>query len=399
MRVEVVSEEIVQRGMLKTEWANSRMPILRILRKEFEEHKPLEGLRIGMCLHVEPKTASFMQTLKAGGAQVSITGSPGTTDDDVAMAVASTGIEVFGHKADQRADHLENIRAVLDSKPHLLMDNGADLVATYIDAYKYQGLLGGIEETTSGANRLRSDYAGKVAFPVIVINDSPLKLIVENEHGVGQTVVEGIMRATNLMVPGKRFVVFGYGSCGKGVSQYLRKFNAQVIVVETDPIRALEAVVAGIDVAELEDILEWGEVFVTVTGMPDVLMFEDIEKMNSGAILVNAGHFSTELDLTTLRDQAVSCARLTADIEKFVLQDGKEIFLLAGGEMINLASGKGNPVETMDLGLALQVLSIREVAQNQKSLLHGPQPVPQAINYRVAKLMLQTIYTMKSKTL
>ena len=392
MKVEVTSKKIVDEGLRKLEWVTPRLRILNQLREEFERERPLEGLRIGICLHIEPKMGGFLQTLQAGGANIAVTGSPGTTQDDVAMAFASMGIEVYGTRKDKRAEHLENIREILQSKPHLLMDNGADLAAMFIDDFDYEGIIGGIEETTSGANRLRGAYRGKVQFPIIVINDSPLKLIVENEHGVGQTVVEGFMRATNLMIPGKRFVVLGYGSCGKGVAKYLRKFGGRVIAVDIDPIKALEAAVDGIEVADIEDVLEWGEVFITVTGQPNVLTLDFIKEMSQGTILVNAGHFSSEIDLDGLKEYASDIRRLTEDIDKYTLENGKEVFLIAEGEMINLASGKGNPIETMDLGLALQVLSIKQVAQDPSSLKQGPQPVPHEINQRVARLMLDAIF-------
>ena len=306
------------------------------------------------------------------------------------MALANTGIDVYGCSQDQRAEHLQNITEVLEHDPQVLVDNGADLVGMVIDASTTKNIIGATEETTSGANRLRGEFLERVPFPVIVINDSPLKLIIENEHGVGQTVVEGFMRATNLMVPGRRCVVLGYGPCGRGVARYLKKFGGRMKIVEINPIRALEAVFDGMEVAAIDDILAWGEVFFTVTGHPGALTLEHILKMPSGAILVNAGHFSTEMDLEGLKKLS-TMERLSEDIQRFTLPGKKEIFLLSDGEMINLASGKGNPAETMDMGLTLQALSIEKIICGLKYFPIGAQPVPDDINQRVAQLMLDSI--------
>ena len=275
--------------------------------------------------------------------------------------------------------------------PHLFLDNGADLVATHLAQANRGRVFAGTEETTTGANRLRGELQNALTFPLIVINDSPLKLIMENEHGVGPTIVEGFMRETNLLVQSKRFVVFGYGSVGRGIARNLRRLGGQVTVVEVDPIRALEAVLDGMSVNTLEEALRVGEVFFTATGRPDAIAAESLDRLPDGAILANAGHFSWEIDIAGLRRRAVSIERLRDWLELFTLEDGRRITLLAEGEMLNLAGGGGNPIETMDLGFALQAQSLAYLATQYKSLPIGPQPVPREINTTVASWMLENL--------
>lgn len=378
-------------GREKIAWTGSHMPMLRDIRGEFATTRPFEGLTIGICLHIEPKTAVLCSVLAASGATVAITGSPGTTQADVAAALAEAGHHVYHDETGGRRSHDDNIRRVLSHQPNLLLDNGADLVVAWIEAAAEAQLLGGTEETTTGANRLREELAGRVGFPVIVINDSPLKRIVENEHGVGQTVVEALMRVTNLMVPAKRFVVFGYGWCGRGIARTLKRLGGQVAVVEPDAIKALEAALDGMIVREAEGLLGWGRVFITATGRPGVLKVAHFGKMADGAILANAGHFSWEIDVEGLRKSAKKAKRLGEAIEEFELADGKRLSLLTSGEMVNLAGGGGNPAETMDMGLSLQARSLELVARRDPTLRPGPQPVPSEVNAWTAKLMLRTL--------
>ncbi len=366
-------------------WARAHMPILNALSSELSERRPFSGLTIGICLHIEPKTAVLCSTLQAGGAELALTGSPGTTRNDVADALRQSGVEVFGRREDGKAEHADNLERVLEHKPSLLLDNGADLAALALS--QHMMVLGGTEETTTGANRLREEFGGQVEFPVIVINDSPLKSIVENQHGVGQTMVEGFMRVTNLRVPARRFVVIGYGWCGRGVARSLKSFGARVSVVETDPIHALEAALDGMQVSELDEALPWGEVFITVTGRPGILKREHFEAMTEGAILANAGHFSWEIELEALREHTPA----GDGIERVLTPSGKALYLLTRGEMLNLAGGGGNPVETLDLGLALQARSLDRLASNRAGLVNGPQPVPADINQDVARRMLATL--------
>ena len=385
------SDPLVEMGWRKIWWAELHMRLLRRLRDEFERTQPFAGMTIGMCIHVEPKTAVLCGVLRAGGAQLVITGSPGTTKDDVAAALRSTGVTVLGRESETSAEHLDNIREVLTHQPTLLLDNGADLVATYLEQGG-QGVIAGTEETTTGANRLRADYQGAVPFPIIVINDSPLKLIMENEHGVGPSVIEGFMRETNLLVQSRRFVVFGYGSVGRGIARRLRLLGGHVAVVEPDPIRALEAVLDGMRVLPLNEALGAGEVFFTATGRPGVIAGDSFDRLPDGAILANAGHFSWEIDLEELARRAVEVESFRDRVEVYTLADGRQITLLAQGEMLNLAGGGGNPVETMDIGFSLQARSLAYLAGHhaghQAGLPHGPQPVPAEINAQVAREMV-----------
>jgi adenosylhomocysteinase len=374
-------------GWRKIHWAERHMRLLRRLRDEFEDILPFAGLTIGMCIHVEPKTAVLCAVLRAGGAQLVITGSPGTTKDDVAAALRSLGVTVLGRESETSAEHLDNIREVLAHQPTLLLDNGADLVAAYLEQGG-QGVIAGTEETTTGANRLRADYQGAVPFPIIVINDSPLKLIMENEHGVGPSVIEGFMRETNLLVQSRRFVVFGYGSVGRGIARRLRLLGGHVAVVEPDPVRALEAVLDGMRVLPLYDALGAGEVFFTATGRPGVIASDSFDRLPDGAILANAGHFSWEIDLEELARRAVQVENFRDRVGVYMLADGRQITVLAQGEMLNLAGGGGNPIETMDIGFSLQARSLAYLAQHHADLPHGPQPVPSPINSQVAREMV-----------
>jgi adenosylhomocysteinase len=384
-------DHFVEQGRLKIRWAELHQGLLQRLRKQFSESQPFAGLTIGICLHVEPKTAVLCSVLQAGGANVVITGSPGTTKNDVAAALRQAGVVVYGQQEDDSARHQENIRRVLSHDPHLLLDNGADLMATYL-AHPGQGrVIASTEETTTGANRLRDELRGMLAVPIIVINDSPLKLIMENEHGVGPTIVEGFMRETNLLVQARSFVVFGYGSVGRGIARTLRKLGGHVAVVELDPIRALEAVLDGMVVISLDEALKIGEVFFTATGRPGVIAAESIDRLPDGAILANAGHFSWEIDIAELRRRATKIERFRAWVELITLEDGRRITLLAQGEMLNLVGGGGNPIETMDLGLALQAQSLAYLATHYKDLPVGPQPVPGEINATVARWMVENL--------
>jgi len=360
------------------------MPILAGLSEEMKASRPLADIQVGICLHVEPKTAVLCQVLVDAGAEVVITGSPGTTKDPVAESLRATGVTVYGCAADDAVAHKTNIASVMSHRPQVILDNGADLAACA--ARQGVSIVGGTEETTTGANRLREELSGDVPFPVIVINDSPLKAIVENQHGVGQTVVEGFMRTTNLLIPRRKFAVIGYGWCGRGIARYLKSYGGDVVVVDTDEIRALEAALDGFEVRGLDAAAPWSDVLITVTGRPDIVRREHLESMKDGAILANAGHFSWEIDLAGVARHPVK-----EGVERLDVAGGKRLYLLASGEMLNLAGGGGNPIETMDLGLSLQALSLARVAQSTDALVTGPQPVPDDINRDVARRMLAAL--------
>jgi adenosylhomocysteinase len=351
-----------------------------LLTSTVRRHGPaLAGRRIGMCLHVEPKTAALVALLSEAGAQITLTGSPGTTHDDVADALRSTGIMVLGRRDDDPAQHRRNLAGVLESEPHLLLDNGADLV-TELLAGGLPHPIGATEETTTGGDRLRA-RAAAVPFPVIVINDSRLKLLVENEFGVGQSVVQGFMNATNLMLPAARAAVIGYGPCGRGVANTLARLGAQVWVMETDPYRAVEALMHGHRVGDLATVLPPAQLVFLATGQPGVLGGAELDLLADGAVLAGVGHFPWELDAAAL---AARTAGATGGGHRRIhrLHDGREVTILHETKMINLAAAQGNPIQAMDLGLTLQARGLAAVAT--LGLAPGPQPVPADVDREIA---------------
>lgn len=382
--------ELVERGRNRIEWIRSRMPLLAGARAQFAETQPFAGRRIGMSLHLEPKTAVLLETLAAGGAEVVATGNHGSTQDDVVAFLRAGGMTVFGARSDTIEQHRENIAAVLGSNPDILLDNGGDLAAGVIERGVESSIIGGTEETTSGGDRLRGELAGRVPFPVIVINDSLLKAIGENRHGVGQSVVESFMRITNLMIPGRRVVIAGYGWTGRGVAQYFRALGGKVAVVEIDELKAFEAAMDGYRIDTMKNLAGWGDVFITATGRPDIIGPEIFPLLSDGAVLANCGHFPWEIDVEALRSSAASTRVLDDAIERIDFADGRHVILLANGRMMNLAGRepKGNSLEAMDLGFLLQSLSLERVATAAESLRAGAQPVPDDVDREIARRML-----------
>jgi len=383
--------DLSARGAARVEWIRSRMPLLARARAEFAERLPFAGHRIGMSLHLEPKTAVLLETLAAGGAEVVATGNHGSTQDDIVAFLRGQGMTVLGSRDDDLDQHHRNVASVAEAKPTILLDNGADLAA--LAAADPAGIIGGTEETTSGGLRLRGELAGRIPFPMIVINDSLLKAIGENKHAVGQSVVESFMRITNLMVNSKRFVVFGYGWCGRGVAQYLRALGGKVAVVEVDEIKAFEAAMDGFRVDTADGLAEWGQVFITATGHPGVLTAPFFEKVADGAVLANCGHFPWEIDVPALRAYAIGSTVLDDAIERLDLPGGRHVILIADGRMFNLAGRepKGNSLESMDLGFLLQSLSLERVATAADTLTLGAQPVPEDIDREIARRMLAAL--------
>lgn len=380
-------------GKDRVDWARHNMPILQAIRGRLSVEQPFKGHRIGICLHVEAKTGVWLETLIAGGATIAITGSPGSTQDDTAAyLVKEMGVEVFAWRSETPDEHMENAKRVLDTKPTIIADNGGDLhyLLGKDDAYRdlRDSIIGATEETTTGANRLREELPA-FGFPTIIINDTMAKRIVENRYGVGISVVDGIMRTTNVMLGGKTVVVIGYGYCGQGVAQRLRGLGAHVTVVDTEPLKQLEAHFEGFRTGVLEDVLGEADIVITVTGRDAAIQEQHFELMKDGVVLCNAGQNRSEIDIESLREMAAQEHTLRPNIEQLTLNSGKNYFLLAQGNLINLAGGDGNPIEVMDLGLTLQTLSLECIALNAKTLRNEPQSVPYDIEQATLRAALQ----------
>ncbi len=405
-------------GRDKVEWAERRMPVLREIRERFEKEQPLKGVRISCCLHVTTETANLAATLKAGGATVLICASnPLSTQDDVAASmVKHTGVSVFAIKGEDEDRYYTHIMKALAFQPNLTMDDGADLVgALHMIAFeRYEalhpkvkgwvttlapdrrkalldGVIGSSEETTTGVIRLKSmEKEGVLRFPVIAVNDASTKHMFDNRYGTGQSTIDGILRATNVLIAGARLVVSGYGWCGKGVSMRAKGLGAHVVVTEVDPLRALEALMDGFEVMEMAQAAKTGDIFVTVTGDIHVLRKEHFERMKDGAIVCNSGHFNVEVDITALEAMKTSKRRLRPFLDEYTLAGGKKIFLLAEGRLINLAAAEGHPSEVMDMSFANQSLVAEYMWQKSKTLERKVYGVPVEIDKRVAMLKLKT---------
>ena len=367
-------------------WTASNMALLGRIAAEFDATRPFAGLRIGVSLHLEVKTAVLLLALRAGGADIVATGNYGTSQDDVVAHLNEQGIDARGSRSDSLERHLRHVDSVIDSNPDILLDNGADLARRVVA--RGLAVLGGTEETTSGHNVLAGELAPHLSFPIIVINDTPLKALVENKHAVGQSTYESFCRLTNLMPQGKRVLVVGYGWCGRGIAQYMRANGCEVTVAEVDEIKALEAALDGFRVGDsVAALIADADIALTATGVDGVIGPAELERAPSGILLANVGHFDREIDVPALAAATAERIPLGDALARHVLGDGRTIDLIADGRMMNLAGSqpRGNSIESMDMGFALQARSLERVARDHASLPHGAQPVPDDINRTLAR--------------
>ena len=398
MDYDVKDLKLAKEGALRIEWADQNMMVLDRIRNRFEKDKPLKGVRIAACLHVTTETASLMQTLKAGGAQVILCASnPLSTQDDAAASlVKNDRISVFAIKGENNKTYYAHINAALDFKPHYTMDDGADLVST-LHAERSELLphvKGGTEETTTGVIRLRSMAAeGVLQYPIIAVNDAQTKHFFDNRYGTGQSTVDGIIRATNRLLAGSNFVVCGYGWCGRGVAMRARGMGANVIVTEINPLRAIEAVMDGFTVMPIRKAAAVGDFFCTLTGNISVIRKEHFQLMKDGAIVSNSGHFNVELDLDDLQTITKTRRAIRPFVEEYVLKNGRRINVLGEGRLINLAAAEGHPSSVMDMSFANQALSIEYMVQNNSRLSKNVHPVPEKIDRQIAKEKLAAMGT------
>jgi adenosylhomocysteinase len=393
---DVADLSLAARGNLRIEWADRQMPVLAEVRRRFEKEKPLKGVRMVACLHVTTETGVLARTLKAGGAEVHVCASnPLSTQDDVAASLVSDhGIPTFAIKGEDNETYYRHIDQALEIRPMVTMDDGADVVSRLHSERKdlLEGLIGGTEETTSLVIRLRSlANVGVLRYPIIAVNDAMTKHMFDNRYGTGQSTLDGIIRATNILIAGRTMVVAGYGWCGKGVAQRASGMGAHVIVTEVDPVRALEAVMDGFRVMPMADAASRGDIFVTVTGNKHVLREEHFRTMKDGAVVCNSGHFNVELEIPALEKLAKGRRKMRDFVEEFRLGDGRRIYLLGEGRLINLAAAEGHPAAVMDMSFANQALASEYIFRNAGKLERRVHTVPREIDQEIARLKLATL--------
>lgn len=384
-------------GELKIEWVRRHMPLLEWIEKDFRENQPFKGLRIALSVHLEAKTAHLCEVLAAGGAEMYITGSnPLSTQDDIAAALVHEGLNVFALHGATEEEYFRGIRKVIEAAPNVIIDDGGDLVNMIHDNYPelIPGVIGGCEETTTGILRLQAmDKAGRLQFPMMLVNDAACKHFFDNRYGTGQSVWDGINRTTNLIVAGKTVVVAGYGWCGKGVAMRAKGLGAKVIVTEIDPVKAMEAVMDGFSVMTMDQAASQGDMFITVTGCADVITARHFTSMKEGAILCNAGHFDVEVAVAALKDMAVSVKPARNNIMAYTLDNGRTLYVIGEGRLVNLAAGDGHPAEIMDMSFAIQALSARYLVENRDRIARTPgqmlNNVPKEVDEAVARIKLQ----------
>jgi adenosylhomocysteinase len=376
---------MAKQGAERIEWARRHMPVLNYIKAEFEKTKPLKGVNVIACLHVTVETANLISTLQAGGANVALTASnPLSTQDDVAAALAKNGVKQY----------YANIEAALKIKPNVTLDDGADVIATVHSKHKeyLKGIYGGCEETTTGVIRLRAMAKdGALKYPVIAVNDAETKMMFDNRYGTGQSTLHGIMNATNVLLAGKNIVVVGYGWCGRGAAMRAKGMGANVIIVEVNARKALEAAMDGYRVMDMRQAAKEGDIFITVTGDISVIRKEHFKLMKDQAIVCNSGHFNVEIDLKELAKMAKKVSEVKADVQEYLMSDGRRIYVLGEGRLVNLACAFGHPPEVMDMSFANQALSVKHIVESHKKLKNEVYKVPEAIDNRVAKMKLETM--------
>jgi adenosylhomocysteinase len=387
---------LAKAGTLKMEWAAESMPVLRSIKDKFEKAKPLKGVRLAACLHVTSETGILMQTLRAGGAEVRLTASnPLSTQDSVAAALVKTfGVSVFAIKGENHQTYYRHISQALDIRPQITMDDGADLVSTIHSKRRalLKGIIGGTEETTTGVIRLKSMARhGVLEYPIIAVNDADTKHLFDNRYGTGQSTIDGILRATNVLLAGLHFVVAGYGWCGRGLALRARGQGAKVIVTEISPLKALEAVMDGFEVMPMAKAAAVGDIFVTVTGNKNVIRREHFKAMKNGAIVANSGHFNVEIDIPALEALSKSKRRVREFVDEYTLAGGKKVSLLGEGRLINLAAAEGHPAMVMDMSFANQALSALFLTREGRKLARDVFPVPRKIDEEIARMKLASM--------
>ncbi len=383
-------------GRRRIDWAENEMPVLRMIKERFSKEKPLKGLRVSACLHVTTETANLMKTLQAGGADIVLTASnPLSTQDDVAASLVSHDeIPTFAIKGEDNSTYYKHIFAALDHKPHLTMDDGADLVSTMQKERKelIREVLGGTEETTTGVIRLRAMAAdGALGYPIIAVNDALTKHFFDNRYGTGQSTIDGIVRATNILLAGRVFVVAGYGWCGRGLASRARGMGSNVVVTEIDPLKALEAVMDGYRVMPMIEAARIGDIFCTVTGDLNVIDQAHFEVMKDGAIVANSGHFNVEINIPALESISISKKLVRPYVDEYQMKDGRRIYILGEGRLINLASAEGHPASVMDMSFANQALSCEYMVKNHDKLSRKVYSVPEEIDLEIAKIKLEAM--------
>lgn len=396
MQYDIKDINLAPEGKQRIEWADREMPVLRLIRERFEAEKPLAGVKLVACAHITTETANLARTLQAGGAEsLLIASNPLSTQDDVAASlVADWGIPVMAHKGESTDTYVRHVKAALDTNPNLIIDDGSDVVATMIKEKPelINNLIGTTEETTTGIVRLQAMVkAGVLTFPSIAVNDAQTKHFFDNRYGTGQSTLDGIIRATNILLAGKTLVVVGYGWCGKGVAMRARGMGANVVVTEIDPIKAIEAVMDGMRVLPMKDAAKIGDFFVTVTGNRHVIDKEHFEVMKDGAIVCNSGHFDLELNLDALREMSSEVNKRRPFVEEYSKNDGKSVIVLGEGRLINLAAAEGHPASVMDMSFANQALSAEFLVKNHGKLAAGVHVLPKEVDQEIASLKLRAM--------